>query len=69
MHRSEADSLIHCSECGSEISLNLDRTYAVTEDEGMCFACAIQRGGVYDELHDSWTQPPTLSSLAPLRQS
>jgi hypothetical protein len=69
MHRSEADLLIHCSECGSEISLAVDRSYAVTEDEGMCFACAIERGGVYDELHDAWTQAPALSSSESLRES
>ena len=63
MHRSETEQLIRCLNCGSEVSLSLDRSFALSEDHGLCFACSIARGGSYDELHDTWIHAPNLSGL------
>ena len=63
MHRSEAQDLVSCSQCGAEVSLGADRVYAITEDAALCFGCAIKRGGVYDEAHDSWTRAPDLRGI------
>jgi hypothetical protein len=63
MHRSEAAELVHCLDCGEEISLALDRAFACEDDAGICFACAIKRGGIYDETHDTWTHAPDITGL------
>ncbi len=65
MHRSEADalSLTRCISCASEISFARDRAFAITDEDALCYACAIDRGGVYDELHDRWTKPADASGL------
>jgi hypothetical protein len=66
MHRSEARDLVSCLSCGAEISLGVDRAFALTEDEALCFACAVKRGGTYSEGHDRWTKAPNLSGLRDL---
>jgi hypothetical protein len=63
MHRSESDEMTLCLVCGAEISVAVDRTFAVTDDTAVCFACAVERGGRYDELHDTWTRAPELSGV------
>jgi hypothetical protein len=63
MHRSEARDIVACLACGEEVSLGVDRVYAVTDDSALCFACAIKRGGAYNEAHDEWTKVPDLSGL------
>jgi hypothetical protein len=66
MHRSEALDLVSCLSCGAEVSLGVDRVFAVTEESALCFACAIRRGGSYNEAHDSWTKSPNLHGLREL---
>lgn len=66
MHRSEARDLVACLACGAEVSLGADRVFAVTPDAALCFACAVERGGAYDEAHDQWTASPRLSGLREL---
>lgn len=63
MHRSEARDLVSCLSCGAEVSIGVDRVFALTEDAALCFACAIQRGGSYSEAHDTWTKAPDISGL------
>lgn len=63
MHRSEASELDTCADCGAEVHVARDRTFAAPGDRVLCFACAERRGGSYDELHDVWTQAPDLSGL------
>jgi len=65
MHRSEARDLGRCWRCGAEVSVAVDRAYAFGEDGILCFACAAERGGIYDEAHDMWREPPSLTGLAP----
>jgi hypothetical protein len=67
MHRSEARELVDCLSCGAEVSLGVDRVFAVTEDAALCFACATKRGGTYSEAHDRWTKAPSLSGLRDIR--
>ena len=68
MHRSESYDLVACADCGVEISLGADRVYLVTEAAGLCMACAMRRGGVYDDLHDNWRRAPSLSGLQSLQR-
>ena len=69
MHRSETYDLVTCLDCGQEISLGADRVFLVTEESALCCACALNRGGSYDEAHDTWSKAPDLSGLdQPQRQ-
>lgn len=63
MHRSEIQNLATCALCGAELSVAGDRRYAFGSDGVLCYACAVERGGVYDELHDRWTQDADTSGL------
>lgn len=63
MHETEADELVQCLTCGAEISLALGRAFAVTDTSGICFRCAMARGGSYDEVHDRWLESPSLAGV------
>jgi hypothetical protein len=62
MHRTEADVLESCAQCGAEIDASRDRAYGF-RGGSLCYACAMRRGGSYDELHDVWTQAPDVEGL------
>jgi hypothetical protein len=64
MHRSETRELAACAECGAEIVAERDRGYQFGTGAALCFACAVRRGGSYDERRDRWTTPPDVSGLA-----
>lgn len=68
MHRSESEDLVRCASCHAEISLGRDRGYPVTADSALCFACAVKRGGRYDEQHDTWDPGPRLEGLHVYRE-
>ena len=63
MHQSESNELVKCLACGAEISLALGRAYAVTDTSGLCFRCALERGGSYDEAQDTWSRAPTVAGV------
>ena len=65
MRRTEVEEFESCSECGSDVHASRDRTYAIDAERMLCFACALRRGGSYDEGHDFWKQAPDLEGLAP----
>jgi hypothetical protein len=62
MHRSEAETLEICVDCDAEIA-DVERGFAVDDERYLCFACAVKRGGKYDETHDHWDPPPSLEGL------
>ena len=64
MHRSESRELVSCSVCGAEIAPGTDRSFAYASDACLCFACAVSRGGAYDEVHDRWSSEPDTHDLA-----
>jgi hypothetical protein len=63
MHRSEAREFESCTECGAEVHVARDRTYALDADHVLCFACAVKRGGAYDERRDLWIEVPNVADL------
>jgi hypothetical protein len=65
MHRSETRDFATCAECGVEMEPARDRAYGVGPDSFLCFACALRRGGAYDEQRDCWLTPPDTSGLHP----
>ena len=64
MHRSESRALATCIECGAEIAPASDRSFGVGSETFLCFACAVRRGGRFDEQHDRWIAAPEVSDLA-----
>lgn len=63
MRRSETRELSVCADCGAETSPGRERGYAFGEDAVLCWACAVRRGGSYDETHDRWVEPPETGDL------
>lgn len=66
MHRSEAEELEQCASCGAEVAPE-DRTFPISDEEVLCFACAVRRGGAFDDPHDRWSAPPDISDLVRTR--
>lgn len=66
MHSSEEAQYEMCAGCGTEL-LPAERAYAferaVSEDAVLCYSCAIERGGEYDERRDRWTKGPDVRDL------
>jgi hypothetical protein len=56
-----------CVACGSPVRAATDRTFAVSPERDLCFACSIERGGEYDEQTDRWVVPPRLEPSVDLR--
>ncbi len=64
MDQEELD-LCQCAVCGAGINVVADRYFALsdTDESILCFECAIERGGQYDENDDAWLVSPDVSSL------
>ncbi|MEB2344580.1 MAG: hypothetical protein OZ948_07570 [Deltaproteobacteria bacterium] len=63
MRSSESRELTRCVLCGAEIAPGRDRTFAISPEQFLCFACAVRRGGSWDERRDRWTEEPELGGL------
>jgi hypothetical protein len=63
MHREEWSELGECVVCGEAVSLTTDRAYALADRDCLCFRCATERGGVYDEKEDRWKVAPNSGDL------
>jgi hypothetical protein len=63
MHRSERDRAGTCSACGGEVKGNVDRTFAFGSRGLLCFECAIERGGSYEERREIWVEEPLVDDL------
>ena len=58
MHIEEWNELSECVVCGDAVSVSRDRAFALDDSNCLCFRCAIQRGGIYDEEADRWVRAP-----------
>jgi len=63
MHRSETRELSLCADCGAEILPARDRGFSLGGDLALCMACAVRRGGAYDEEYDRWVRVPDTADL------
>ena len=57
------DEVFTCVACGALFDPDVQRGFPIEEDTVLCAACAVRRGGVYDEERDEWTRPPDISGL------
>jgi hypothetical protein len=62
MHSSEAEQLEPCAACTDAVS-STDRTFVIGDGAILCFQCALDRGGRYDERHDRWERAPDVVDL------
>jgi sulfur relay (sulfurtransferase) complex TusBCD TusD component (DsrE family) len=54
---------LSCMDCGTPIDADqavAQRTFALTDEVVLCNACALRRGGVYDDAADKWKLAPRL---------
>lgn len=57
---------LSCIDCGTRIDADqavAERTFALTEEVVLCHACALRRGGVYDDHEDKWKLAPRLEEV------
>jgi hypothetical protein len=57
---------LSCIDCGTPIDADqavAERTFAITDEVALCHACALRRGGVYDDSEDKWKVAPRLEEL------
>jgi putative phosphoribosyl transferase len=57
----ETEDLVQCIDCGELIDPAVDRAFAISTEDFLCFSCSELRGGVYDEEEDRWTTAPDLT--------
>lgn len=57
------EAVAPCADCGAELQLGRSRECAIANETYLCFACALRRGGSYDEAHDRWTTAPRTDGL------
>jgi hypothetical protein len=57
------DTIAVCADCGTEVELDIDRGFRVGERAALCFECAVERGGTYDENDERWLEPPDLEGI------
>jgi len=69
MHSQELTELTDCCDCGAAIAAATDRSFAVSDEEVLCFDCAVRRGGVYDALWERWTLVPNVAGLPDERRA
>lgn len=58
-----------CLDCGEQFDVVRERGFPLSEADAICPACAMRRGGVYDENEDKWETEPDVSDLRPLAES
>lgn len=55
-----------CASCGAQIAESEEedeRVFALDDDSVVCFACALERGGEWDEAEHRWARPPLVDDL------
>ena len=63
MRRSEFQRVEMCVVCGGDMRADLSRGFVFGSRGLLCYECAIQRGGRYDERHDVWVDEPRTDDL------
>jgi recombinational DNA repair protein (RecF pathway) len=63
MGREELLQEATCVSCGETVSPGLGRAFLISDDDFLCFECAEERGGRWDERRDAWVEAPDLRDL------
>ena len=62
MHRSEAEMVRPCADCGAPAPEE-SRVFGFGAEAVLCWECALRRGGAYDSEEDRWTIAPSVTDL------
>ena len=57
---------LSCIDCGTTLDAEeavAERVFALTPEIVLCNACALRRGGVYDDSEDKWKIAPRLEGV------
>jgi hypothetical protein len=60
------DIPVTCLDCGEAVDIedpSAERTFALTPEIILCYACAVRRGGVYDDAAEKWKVAPNISDI------
>jgi hypothetical protein len=60
--------LCECANCGADVDLQGERYFAFSSQDVLCFECAIELGGQYDEMDDLWLVAPDVAVFADERR-
>jgi hypothetical protein len=52
-----------CCLCGARFWPEIDRGFACSPEDYLCFACAERCGGIFDAREDRWVVAPDVSGL------
>jgi hypothetical protein len=69
MHSQEWNDLVECCDCGATLSGETDRPFAMSDDDFLCFECAVRRGGVFDTMQERWIVSPNVADLPDERRA
>lgn len=58
-----------CTDCGQDVGLEDSHAFELGGGGVLCWACALKRGGVYDEKYDRWVVTPKAEDLPDERRS
>ena len=63
----EAEPIGVCVACGKSIAASTARAFAYGEGDLLCWSCALERGGVFDDEREDWVRAPDLGGLPDMR--
>ncbi len=64
MHRIEQEEFVDCAACGATIDPGSDRVFALgAEEDFLCWECAAQHGGTWEDVLQLWSTDPDLRGL------
>ena len=63
MRRSQHEDVLPCVGCGVETAVAVERGFAINAETVICFECAVQRGGRWDEERALWSSEPDVVGL------
>ncbi len=63
MSENDRESVEICGDCGGAFEPIAERGFRFGGSGALCYACALRRGGTYDEAHDRWVVEPGIGGL------
>jgi hypothetical protein len=57
------EAMMTCTECGTDVGLDESHSFSGGGGVTLCWACAVKRGGVFDEKQERWRVPPRTADL------
>lgn len=63
MEEEALDLFVDCWSCRRRIDVDAEVTYALGEDDVLCFECALDRGARYDVDEDRWIEEPRVDDV------